>query len=121
MEIQGIVVELPGIGYCYWLTRQSGSTYIRYETSESYVNLRQILAGDLSQTFQAPAGRKTFQFNFMLPASLPSSFESNLQPTQAHIRYSLSARVDNESVTYPITIQDLIDTNNHNYLQRQEG
>jgi len=117
MKMRGIVIELYGEGYCYWLTRQN-KTYIRYETNEPYVSLQQVLCGDMSQTFQAPAGEQIFQFSFVLPASLPSSFESKL----GRIRYHLSARVDNDhKVDCPITVNDIIDTNNPNYLQPVAG
>ena len=87
-----VIISHPlGKGYCHW-TEQHGTGDDRktehYIGNEEFFEYKLWLCGNGSQRFSHAPGRVGYTFSYTLPASLPSSFESDT----GYIRYELRGR-----------------------------
>ena len=132
MDMRGVRIKLQGKGYCHWTERHSRGTgenrrteTVHYTGKETIVDLVQVLFGDSSsssKTYKHPAGRHAYPFRFTLPQPMPSSFEG----AHGYIRYILKAKIDkpwkfDHKVKCPVTINDIIDTNNQMFAEGRGG
>ena len=83
-EFRNITVELVGKGKVQW-TGASGTTTTTYENHEAYT--RKVVVAHRGPCL--PAGIHYLPFTFLLPANLPSSFESDI----GTVRYFINAKI----------------------------
>jgi len=119
-KARGIRVEINGESNVHWKERRTRGTgdnrrteTVHYRSSESYINHRQYVIGDSSNTMQIAAGDYEYPFTFTLPLSVPSSFVGEY----GRIAYSIKAvidrpwRFDHETVAF-FTVVGVYDLNN---------
>ncbi|XP_065656475.1 arrestin domain-containing protein 3-like isoform X2 [Hydra vulgaris] len=110
MKMKGIKLTVQGKAWCFWSeTHAELTTY--YQGSESLLGVQVWIHGN-STKFTNEAGRFSYPFNFVLPLTLPSSFEGS----HGFIRYHISAEIDkpwkvNLKTTTAFGVHELIDTN----------
>ncbi|XP_025076865.1 arrestin domain-containing protein 3-like isoform X2 [Pomacea canaliculata] len=117
MSMRGIRLKFEGKAYVHWTeSKSSGSGSKSYTATEKYfeqeVLLFGIWPGQGSDTTKLAAGRTTFQFCFVLPPNLPSSFEG----THGYVRYFVKATIDkpwkfDHTTKRPFTIIGILDLN----------
>ncbi|XP_076033484.1 arrestin domain-containing protein 3-like [Oratosquilla oratoria] len=89
---RGVKVKFKGYSKVHWTeSEKEGDKQVtrHYRSSESYYNTNYYVWGNGSEC-QLPPGNHTFNFSFMLPPSLPSSFESE----HGRVRHEVSAALD---------------------------
>lgn len=115
MDMKGIKMEFEGKAYCHW-TEEEGTgddkRTVSYSGKEHFFEYKLWLVGSGASKFAHGPGRIGYPFQFTLPASLPSSFESRI----GYIRYELKAKIDrpwkfDPKTKCPITVNEIIDTN----------
>ena len=112
-----IAIYLTGKGHVYW-TEEDGTDGDRsshvYTANKTYVELQSV-AWSKSQAPGGvlPLGEHRYQFRFLLPPQIPSSFESR----DGWIRYNLGARIGKDYPNAPHNIEtrflvnEIVDTN----------
>lgn len=88
-KCRGIKIKVKGEAKTSW-NRTEGKGQTRYTGHEEYLARKQYLLGGRDDEVELSAGNHIFHFEFNLPSSLPSSFESKL----GYIRYTLKATID---------------------------
>ncbi|KAL7297338.1 hypothetical protein TKK_0009730 [Trichogramma kaykai] len=98
-KIKGIKISVKGEADTYWSTdRQELNNEGRYINETDVVTAHEeyfkaqfyILGSSSGEQIELPSGTHTYPFNFVLPPSLPSSFESDF----GRIRYTTKAILD---------------------------
>ena len=133
MEIKSIFIKLAGKGFCHWTENRRGKIVggrskrklVDYTGSETHIKRTQRLFHALdwctSATYNLPLGTHTYPFSLYLKGDLPSSFEG----THGYIRYLLTAIISKQGcddvITYPITVNNLIDANHRRYADGVGG
>ncbi|XP_066930482.1 arrestin domain-containing protein 3-like [Clytia hemisphaerica] len=131
MSMKGITIEFEGKSFCHWTEqtwegtgedRRQVTKHI--EGKEKYFENKTCLFGAISggHTRIHPHGHFKYPFVFNIPQSVPSSFEGS----HGRIRFELKAEIDipgkrDIKTRRPITINEIVDTNNPNYGQSPNG
>lgn len=100
-------------GYCEtsW-SEGSGKSKTTYSAREDYMNTKTILLGNEADQQELPEGFHTFNFAFMLPLTIPSSFSSYHGKVQYQIRVVMDRQLKfNYNFKFPITVLTLLDLN----------
>ncbi|KAL8602260.1 hypothetical protein ACOMHN_022773 [Nucella lapillus] len=101
MSMRGIRLRFEGKAYVHWTEQHSSgsgknqrTTTRHYSATESYFNQDVLLYGiwpnQGRDTTKLGVGRHTFPFCFILPPTLPSSFEG----AHGYVRYSVKGIID---------------------------
>ncbi|XP_042206224.1 arrestin domain-containing protein 3-like isoform X2 [Homarus americanus] len=116
---RGIEVKFRGFGKVHWTERRtSGSgddrkTETRHYTShESYYEMNYWVLGNGQSTSELPPGTHVFNFSFLLPKGIPSSFESHI----GKVRHQCKAKMDipwkvDKTCLRPYSVNTLYDLN----------
>ena len=98
-------VCLLGKGKVEW-SEGGGDSRITYSSSEVYVNKKLTLwRSEDSPEGTFPVGRYTYQFQFVLPTTCPSSYSSGIGSISYEIGGSIFAR---NKVKHPFTVIELV-------------
>ena len=94
-KYNSITICLTGRGHVHW-TETSGSgnnqTTVSYTANETHVDLQNVAwSKDQSIDGLLPPGEHHYQFRFLLPQNIPSSFEAR---GPGWIRYNIEAKID---------------------------
>ena len=127
VHVETFIVKLVGKGYCHWednvdINQSDGSSdyYGRESIIKKTVDLL-CAQNKASGIHELSTGMCKYPFSFQLTGELPSSFEG----TYGYIRYLVKAKIEkavfDAVVTYPITVNDLIDTNDSKYSEATGG
>lgn len=130
MEMKGIKVYLKGEADVHWTeTRTTGSgddertETVTYSAHEKYIDQKVYIFGRKGGHEMLQYGRHTFPFQFVLPNTIPSSFEGDY----GNVRYELKAKIKRPSKSDPktkrrITVISILDLNvQPNVMTAQEG
>jgi len=127
MEARAIKMEFEGKSYCHWYEEEGSGDdkrTVHYTGKEKVFELKMVLCGSSNSGSRMvlPAGQTNYPFMFQVPPNIPSSFEG----LRGHIRYEMKAEIDrpwkfDHKVKRPITINDIIDTNQPQYSLQPGG
>ena len=86
-EFRNITIELVGEGKVHW-TESQGQSSTSYKNLKTYINKVAVAHSGPS----LPAGIHYLPFSFLLPANLPSSFESDI----GSVQYFINATIERD-------------------------
>ena len=102
-DYKTLVVNLVGKGKVQW-TEGTGQYAVTYTASEVYVSEKLTLwKSEDSPNGTFPAGRHTYPFQFVLPATCPSSYSSRI----GKISYEVEGRISTGLFKFDHTIKHL--------------
>ncbi|XP_076033491.1 arrestin domain-containing protein 3-like isoform X2 [Oratosquilla oratoria] len=107
---RGVKVKFKGYSKVRW-TEDKGDSTKTYKSNECYYNTKYYVWGDGNET-ELPPGNHAFNFSFMLPPNIPSSFESKY----GKILHEVSAALDlpmalDKECTKLVSVSSLYDLN----------
>nr|XP_045584934.1 arrestin domain-containing protein 17-like isoform X2 [Procambarus clarkii]XP_045584935.1 arrestin domain-containing protein 17-like isoform X2 [Procambarus clarkii] len=116
---RGIEVKFKGLGKVHWTERRTTGTgddrkteTRHYTSHETYYEMAYWVWGNGQATSELPAGTHVFNFNYTLPAEIPSSFESHI----GKVRHQCKAKMDipwktDKTCLRPYSVNTLYDLN----------
>lgn len=113
--IRALLLKVEGYAHTWW-TETSGTGDNKksrsYSAREDYIKTVSFLVnnGPIEQTF--PEGQHTFNFCFMLPLTIPSSFYNYSGKIVYHVKVEMERRLKfNYSFEFPFTVVSHLDLN----------
>ncbi|XP_066959876.1 arrestin domain-containing protein 1-like [Macrobrachium rosenbergii] len=116
---RGIEVEFKGYGKVHWTERHTTGTgdnrrteTRHYTSNEVYYKNKYYVWGNGSSTSELPPGTHVFNFSFLLPQGIPSSFESHIGRVRHHCKAKMDIpwKVD-KTCLRPYSVNTLYDLN----------
>ncbi|CAG2239996.1 unnamed protein product [Mytilus edulis] len=120
MKMREVRLKFEGYGNVHWSERHSSGSgknrhtrTVHYRARENYFDITVALYGQsLGHGEKLPSGQHNFPFQFILPPTLPSSFEHQY----GQVRYMLKATIDkpwkfDHTTKLPFTVVSLLDLN----------
>ncbi|XP_042871038.1 arrestin domain-containing protein 3-like isoform X2 [Penaeus japonicus] len=121
---RGIEVKFKGFGRVHWtedrsvtVDGKSETETVHYNSSETYYTMEYRVWGN-GQKSELPPGTHQFNFSFLLPNGIPSSFES----TVGQVRHRCEAKMDipwgrDKKTKRPYSVNTLLDLNSNPQAQ----
>ncbi|VDI06184.1 Hypothetical predicted protein [Mytilus galloprovincialis] len=120
MKMREVRLKFEGYGNVHWSEQHSSGSgknrhtrTVHYRARENYFDITVALYGQsLGHGEKLPSGQHNFPFQFILPPTLPSSFEHQY----GQVRYMLKATIDkpwkfDHHTKLPFTVVSLLDLN----------